>query len=276
LGVDFIAELGAEVRELRARISVRPADEQAPRWIRRLGYLHVLDARDESGERTESFALLRSLIEALLGAGIPAGVRASSEAALEVAAFAALSRGQYAEATALLDTFASRIEGEVVQRHLGLIRAVLLAREGDREEASALVASIAAASEDPDEVRALSRLATVLMRLPGHRGAHPGFAEGFRESSAVVGTPTLALSVAPNPVRERATVELRLDIESRVYIAVHDVLGREVLVLSDGTWRAGAHILWVDFGSLAPGPYIIRARVEDGRETRVRRVTVVR
>jgi hypothetical protein len=83
------------------------------------------------------------------------------------------------------------------------------------------------------------------------------------------------IEVAPNPVRARATVSLRVRTEQEVNVALYDVLGRRVRTVHDGPVKAGrAHTLRVDAGGLSSGLYLLRADGE--RFQRTRRVTVVR
>ena len=82
------------------------------------------------------------------------------------------------------------------------------------------------------------------------------------------------LSVGPNPVSEGGTVRVTLAEAGRVRVAVVDVLGREVAVLADGERSAGEHAVALGAERLPAGVYVVRLTV--GRETAVRRVTVVR
>lgn len=64
----------------------------------------------------------------------------------------------------------------------------------------------------------------------------------------------------PNPCNTITTVRLSLPTnESRMYIAVYDLLGREVLKLHDGPLAAGLHGVEVDTRGLAVGAYIVHA-----------------
>jgi len=157
-----------------------------------------------------------------------------------------------------------------------LVRSLLLAREGDREQASAIVASLAATSQDTEESRVLHRLATALARSPGRGSAHSGFAGASNASSGLRATAGIILSIAPNPIRDRATIDLRLEAASDVRIALHDVLGREAMLLSQGSLAAGRHVLSFGVSNLAPGAYLVRTQAEGGRVSTSRRVTVVR
>jgi hypothetical protein len=67
------------------------------------------------------------------------------------------------------------------------------------------------------------------------------------------------LEVVPNPFRGGAEVAYTLARPGAVQVAVYDVLGREVAVLSDGPRAAGTHRLVVP-PRLAPGVYTVRVQ----------------
>ena len=93
---------------------------------------------------------------------------------------------------------------------------------------------------------------------------------GVREAAG--DGPTLA--VGPNPVRGAGAVTFRLDAEADVRLAVYDVLGREVGVLADGTYGAGAHRAPFDASAFPAGAYVVR--LVAGGAAHTARVTVVR
>jgi hypothetical protein len=66
---------------------------------------------------------------------------------------------------------------------------------------------------------------------------------------------------APNPFDDAATIGLTLPAATGVRVALHDVLGREVIVAQDGTLEAGAHEVTIDAAGLAPGVYVARVWV---------------
>jgi hypothetical protein len=84
---------------------------------------------------------------------------------------------------------------------------------------------------------------------------------------------------APNPFRGQTTVEFALPKQTRVTVAVYDMMGRKVATLVNGPRRAGTHrVRWngeSDGGqSLASGVYLMRLRADGQSQTR--RVTIVR
>ena len=93
-----------------------------------------------------------------------------------------------------------------------------------------------------------------------------------------VSQPTLAGN-APNPFRGQTTVEFALPEQSRVTVAVYDMMGRKVATLVDGVKGVGTHrVRWdgqSDGGqALSSGVYLLRMRADEQSETR--RMTIVR
>ncbi|HYE95457.1 MAG TPA: hypothetical protein VD962_04565 [Rubricoccaceae bacterium] len=81
-------------------------------------------------------------------------------------------------------------------------------------------------------------------------------------------------TVAPNPVRDRATVTFRLDRPAHVRLALYDARGRAVAVVLDRAMAAGRHTVPVEAARLAGGTYVVRL-MADGRAL-ARPMTVVR
>jgi Secretion system C-terminal sorting domain len=65
--------------------------------------------------------------------------------------------------------------------------------------------------------------------------------------------------VYPNPFNPTATVSLTLPDASVLTLTVHDVLGREVVSLADGSFSAGHHSFTLNGESLSSGVYFVRA-----------------
>lgn len=82
------------------------------------------------------------------------------------------------------------------------------------------------------------------------------------------------LGVAPNPMRNGATVRFTTSASGPVQATLHDALGRRVAQLSDGVWGAGAHMLPLDTRGLAPGVYVVRIETSWGQTSR--RVAIIR
>jgi hypothetical protein len=84
---------------------------------------------------------------------------------------------------------------------------------------------------------------------------------------------------APNPFSGQTTVEFDLAEQSRVTVAVYDMMGRKVATLVDGVRSAGPHAVgWngqSDSGQdLASGVYLLRMQAEGKSETK--RMTIIR
>jgi hypothetical protein len=84
---------------------------------------------------------------------------------------------------------------------------------------------------------------------------------------------------APNPFSGQTTVEFDLAEQSRVTVAVYDMMGRKVATLVDGVRSAGPHAVgWngrSDSGQdLASGVDLLRMRADQQSETR--RMTIIR
>ncbi|MEM6326088.1 MAG: T9SS type A sorting domain-containing protein [Bacteroidota bacterium] len=82
------------------------------------------------------------------------------------------------------------------------------------------------------------------------------------------------LSVAPNPLGDRATVSFSLAEAASVDLRVFDTRGREVAVLADGVFPSGAHTAGWDASVLPAGVYVLRLITPE--ETITRRITRVR
>ncbi len=86
--------------------------------------------------------------------------------------------------------------------------------------------------------------------------------------------PEASLAVYPNPTNASAMVALTLGAASEVRVAVYDVLGRRVALLSEGALDAGTHRLRFDGRALPAGLYLVRA--ESGSRSFTERITLVR
>jgi hypothetical protein len=85
----------------------------------------------------------------------------------------------------------------------------------------------------------------------------------------------LALSAPhPNPFAGATGFEVALPQGERLRVSVHDVLGREVALLTDAPWPSGRHAFTFDGGSLPSGIYVVR--VQAGQQASARRVTLLR
>ena len=62
----------------------------------------------------------------------------------------------------------------------------------------------------------------------------------------------------PNPFREQTTIGFTLARPERVRLVIYDVLGREIKVLVDGPYAAGAHAVTFEAGELPSGAYLCK------------------
>jgi ligand-binding sensor domain-containing protein len=102
-----------------------------------------------------------------------------------------------------------------------------------------------------------------------------GTAKGIYRSSKVAATSGVAVeptgsnsigittSIAPNPLRDAATISYHLDSPQLVRLAVYDRLGREVAKLVDGHQSAGTQSVRFDGVGLPSGLYLCRLQVGD-------------
>ena len=72
-----------------------------------------------------------------------------------------------------------------------------------------------------------------------------------------------SLSVFPNPFNSTATLNFELPREARTEIVLYDVLGREVMKLTDDVFAAGAHTLNINAENLATGVYFAELRTPE-------------
>jgi hypothetical protein len=112
-------------------------------------------------------------------------------------------------------------------------------------------------------------------RFPFNPAAAPG---GVLDAPGDAAGPSLAVSVAPNPMTRRATLRFALPREGPVRLDLLDLQGRIVRTLIDAPWlAAGTHAVELDARRGAPleaGVYFYRLTAAEG--TVGGRVTVVR
>lgn len=78
----------------------------------------------------------------------------------------------------------------------------------------------------------------------------------------------------PNPVADRALVRYSLERASEIRLSVHDALGREVALVSDGMMPAGTGTATLDVSRLRAGAYLLHLRA--GHHIRTLILTVTR
>ena len=68
----------------------------------------------------------------------------------------------------------------------------------------------------------------------------------------------------PNPFNPETTIRFSVPESAQVRLVVHDVLGRQVRVLVDGTRVAGTHEVVFDASDLPSGTYLVRLTTPQG------------
>ncbi|MFH1502761.1 MAG: endonuclease [Candidatus Eisenbacteria bacterium] len=133
--------------------------------------------------------------------------------------------------------------------------------------------------EDPVDRKELERNGTVYV-IQNNRNPfidRPGFADLMYQAAGVEDEPeTLAFALrqsAPNPASSGASIQFALPVKSDVRIAVYDVAGRVVRVLTDAPWTPGEHeVVWDGLdGSgreVATGVYFYSMRTEQFEDRR--------
>lgn len=84
----------------------------------------------------------------------------------------------------------------------------------------------------------------------------------------------LSLHVSPNPVRDRALIDLATPAAGDARVEMFDVSGRKVLSIHDGALAAGRSQWSIDARALAQGVYFVAGRTEAGLV--VRKVALVK
>lgn len=70
--------------------------------------------------------------------------------------------------------------------------------------------------------------------------------------------------VYPNPFNAQSTLSLSLPVSGHARVEIHDILGRRLAVLQDGTLTAGTHHLPIDGSHWASGTYFLSYRLSSG------------
>ncbi len=78
----------------------------------------------------------------------------------------------------------------------------------------------------------------------------------------------------PNPFNPITVVSSQWTVDSKVRLAVYDLLGREVAVLAEGRYPAGSYSFTFNATKLPSGTYFYR--LEAGGNTFVKKMTLLR
>ena len=90
-------------------------------------------------------------------------------------------------------------------------------------------------------------------------------------TAAAVGAPPTRFALEqnyPNPFNPATTIRYTLPSAGRVRLAVYDLLGREVALLTEGVVGAGRHEARLDASAWASGVYLYRLTTAEGSTSR--------
>jgi hypothetical protein len=97
------------------------------------------------------------------------------------------------------------------------------------------------------------------------------------ESNVNIGKPN-AFTVSqnyPNPSNPRSKIDFEIPFTGKVTIMIYDLLGREVLKLTDGTKDAGYYTAEFDGSALASGVYLYRITAEGEGQSFVKTLKMI-
>ncbi|MEM8556914.1 MAG: right-handed parallel beta-helix repeat-containing protein [Bacteroidota bacterium] len=169
-----------------------------------------------------------------------------------------------------------------------MMRYSLATGRGDRSAAEAVLGALQASRSEDEETAAMAY--DYRMRFfdeagePSQRLRHgveqvdmPSMEAASAAANAALPETTELGAAYPNPARGTLTLPLALAEDATLDVAVYDVLGRRVQTALAGRLAAGYHEARVEGAQLAPGVYVVQARVE-GATASLRlqqRITVV-
>jgi uncharacterized protein (DUF1501 family) len=70
----------------------------------------------------------------------------------------------------------------------------------------------------------------------------------------------------PNPFESTTRIRYMLNKQTNMKLAIYDLLGKELLVLREGTQDAGTHLVTVDGSNWAPGFYLCSLKTDTGQK----------
>ena len=87
---------------------------------------------------------------------------------------------------------------------------------------------------------------------------------------------TLDFSISPNPVAFRSSASFNLKKAARVNLTVIDMLGKEVMQISNRMMSAGEHDVKLDVSSLQAGAYFLRIDLNNGEFVQSKKFMTIR
>ena len=80
----------------------------------------------------------------------------------------------------------------------------------------------------------------------------------------------------PNPFNNSTNIQFYLPLSDKIKISVYDVLGQEVVLLTNSAYPSGIHSLRWDAEELSSGIYFIRMSVDDNRISKIRKTVLLK
>lgn len=258
--------LRERIRELRQQIAADPTHPRARRLLRALYRLQRLDRHDVLGERAETMALLTGLRTLLGEDPMPPPLRRAAEQALRAEVADALRAEDYDEAEALLADYGPLVDDDETRYGLLLSAASVDEQRGRYAEAVAKINEVLAVLPPEAEELALAlghEVAVIERRMSeggtGRAAGKAATSEAARNTSASAPTAFALKAAYPNPFDASAVVPFEIPEATEVRVAVYDLLGREVAVLTEGRREAGRYRVRFDASDLASWVYVVRA-----------------
>jgi len=191
----------------------------------------------------------------------------------------AVARAASAQTVAATAAAQSLVDGYAGTSHARAGRAILVRLAVDAGDVAGAVAGLAAlVQEFPGASETLAMTSLVSAAFP------PAYPYGTltevgpastRHVATVAPRVPLRIAVAPNPIRDRATLTLVLEMDAAVSAGLFDPLGRLMASLHEAPLSAGRHSFVLGGGDIAPGVYLVRVAASPIAEGRSR-VAVVR
>ena len=87
---------------------------------------------------------------------------------------------------------------------------------------------------------------------------------------------TLDFTISPNPVAFRSNASFKLEEAAQVNLTVIDMLGKEVMQISNSMMSAGEHDVKLDVSSLQAGAYFLRIDLNNGEFVQSKKFMTIR
>lgn len=180
---------------------------------------------------------------------------------------AALARGEAEDAGALLAAFEGLVVGEEAALTLGLDAVAVEEALGNYAAALARIEGLRARVGEghdglAEDLAFLAEVIAAKAETAGRGSGRDADAVASQSDDEAALPAAYALGPAyPNPTALRATVPFELPEAAEVEVAVYDLLGRRVALLTEGLRAAGRHTATLDASGLSAGIYVVRAQM---------------